>query len=228
MHKIEYEIKLNEYNRPYISLSEDYENNPEDKFFAIEMATYFIRQSFQNKSHVLDENTMKRLGESVDFLLDIADNMAQIVFDNMKSMGELDSFLFKKYHIKVSTLQERDSIGEFTAYNDRIYEKKDGLKVFVEEIEMIYVFRKNDENEYWEEICQEEINPPHLQRLNYNPDYYTPDESELKVGDDIVIGTYASDCHGSPSIRWMETTVAGLPLCDYYHPYVTCRKLIKK
>jgi hypothetical protein len=50
----------------------------------------------------------------------------------------------------------------------------------------------------------------------------------LKIGDDIVIGTYTSDCHGNPTIRWNETTVEGLPLKDYYHPYVTCRKLIKK
>lgn len=228
MHKIEYEIKLREDYRPYIDLSEDYEDKPIDKFFIIELAAYFIKQSFQNKSHVLNETTAKLLGESVDFLLEVADNMAQIVFDDMKAMGELDSFLFKKYHIKVQTKQERDSVGTFVAYNDRIYERKDGLKIYVEEDELIYVLRKNGEDEYWEEVCQQEINPPHLQRLNYNPEYYTPDESELKIGDDIVIGTYASDCHGSPSIRWMETTVAGLPLEKYYHPYVTCRKKIKK
>jgi len=71
------------------------------------------------------------------------------------------------------------------------------------------------------------INPRHLQRLDYNPNYYTPNEGNLMVGDDIVIGTYASDLHGNPSIRWSETKIMGLPLCDYYFGYVTCRKLIK-
>lgn len=70
------------------------------------------------------------------------------------------------------------------------------------------------------------INPSRLQQLMYNPNYYEPNENDLNIGDDIVIGTYASDSHGSPSIRWTETKVIGLPLRDYYHPYVACRKLI--
>ena len=69
------------------------------------------------------------------------------------------------------------------------------------------------------------INPPHLQRLLNNPNYYDPFEKDLNIGDDIVIGTYASDRHGSPSIRWTETTIIGLPLRDFYTGYVTCRKL---
>jgi hypothetical protein len=75
--------------------------------------------------------------------------------------------------------------------------------------------------------AESHMNPTHLQRLNYNPNYYNPDENELKIGDDIVIGTYASDLNGSPNIRWNETTVIGLPLKDYYPAYITCRKMIK-
>lgn len=77
-------------------------------------------------------------------------------------------------------------------------------------------------NEY-----EKHLNPPHLQRLNYNPDYYTPNENDLNIGDDIVIGVYASNTDGSPNIRWIETVIVGLPLSDYYMPYVTCRKLKK-
>lgn len=88
------------------------------------------------------------------------------------------------------------------------------------------------EKEEWRKLAppikpeEEGINSPHLERLNYNPHYYTPNENDLNIGDDIVIGIYASDLHGSPSIRWTETKVTGLPLRDYYHPYVACRKLI--
>ena len=70
------------------------------------------------------------------------------------------------------------------------------------------------------------MNPPRFQRLNYNPSYYTPDEKDLKIGDDIVIGIYASDFNGNPNIKWIETTVGGLPLCEFYYQYVTCRRLI--
>jgi len=69
-----------------------------------------------------------------------------------------------------------------------------------------------------------DINPPHLQRLNYNPNYYSPNEEDLLIGDDIVIGVYASHTDGSPTIRWIETVVKGLPLRNYYTGYVTCKK----
>lgn len=74
------------------------------------------------------------------------------------------------------------------------------------------------------------LNLPHLQRLIYNPNYYTPNEEKLNIGDDIVIGQYASDLNGSPNIRWIETKVKGIPLANYYSGYVTCRKrkLIKE
>ena len=227
MHTIEYEIKLNDQKRPYVELSENYEDKPVDKFFAIELATYLIKNSFNNNSHVLDDESRNELTKSLEFLLDIGDKMAEIVFDDMKALGELDLYLFKSYHVKVKSLEERNNIDEFVAYNDKIFEKKVGLKVFVEDESTIFILERNNEGEYWEEVCKQEINPPHLQNLKNNPDYYTPKESDLKVGDDIIIGTYASDCHGSPTIRWLETTIEGLPFSQYYSGYVTCRKLIK-
>jgi hypothetical protein len=86
------------------------------------------------------------------------------------------------------------------------------------------------ENNEWRNLAppvkpeQAHINPPHLQQLMYNPNYYTPNEDDLLIGDSIVIGTYASDYHGNPSIRWSETNVIGLPLKDFYHLYVKCLK----
>ena len=74
---------------------------------------------------------------------------------------------------------------------------------------------------------QEGINPPHLEHLDFNPNYYCPDDKDLNIGDEIVIGTYASDRNGNPTIRWTETTIMGLPLNFFYIPYVTCRKLKK-
>jgi hypothetical protein len=71
---------------------------------------------------------------------------------------------------------------------------------------------------------KEGLNYPHLQRLRYNPNYYCPNEEDLNVGDDIVIGTYASSLDGSPNIRWTETIVKGLPLSKFYCGYVTCMK----
>lgn len=73
---------------------------------------------------------------------------------------------------------------------------------------------------------EEGINPPHLQRLKFNPNYYHPNVEDLKVGDNIVVGQYASDRYGSPSIRWTETTIKGLPLHDFYPSLVDFMKHI--
>lgn len=73
-------------------------------------------------------------------------------------------------------------------------------------------------NQEWKEqaplIAPEEahINPPHLQRLLYNPDYYKCNMEDLKVGDNVVLGIYASDLHGNPNIKWEETKIEKLPL----------------
>lgn len=74
---------------------------------------------------------------------------------------------------------------------------------------------------------EEGMNLPYLQRLNYNPNYYTPLEEDLNIGDDIVIGQYASTSLGNPSIRWTEVSIKELPLHQSYPGYVSCRKLIK-
>jgi len=43
-----------------------------------------------------------------------------------------------------------------------------------------------------------EMNPPHLRNLLKNPGYYEPDMEDIKLGDDIVIGEYASNRYGEP------------------------------
>ena len=75
-------------------------------------------------------------------------------------------------------------------------------------------------------ITKEEahINPPHLQRLMYNSDYYLPAKKDLKIGDEVVVGTYASDLHGNPNIRWTEIVIERLPLSENHFPYITFRK----
>ena len=50
MHTIEYEIGLNDEGRPFIGLPEDYEQNPEDRFFAIEITRYIL-QDLMNCSY---------------------------------------------------------------------------------------------------------------------------------------------------------------------------------
>lgn len=161
MHSIEYEIKLNDENRPYIKLLENYEDKPEDKFFAIEIATYIIRNSFNNTSFVLDDNSRLKLKESLDFLLDVGDNMAKIIFDNMRAAGEIAMIIDTAYHIEVKSIEERDALPEKNiAYNDKIFDRFEGLKVYVtfdfeknekydSKIHGVYILKDGITNEHW-------------------------------------------------------------------------------
>jgi len=161
MHSIDYEIKLNDENRPYIKLSENYQDKPEDKFFAIEIATYIIRNSFNNTSFVLDDNSRLKLKESLDFLLDVGDNMAKIIFDDMRAAGEIAMMIDTPYHIEVKSIEERNALPEKNiTYNDKIFDRVEGLKVGIayydektyERYFIVYELVDGITNEHWVEL----------------------------------------------------------------------------
>lgn len=149
MLKIDYEIKLNDNGRPCVELSEDYVDKAEDKFFALELSRYFLQSVYARKSDKFDNHTAEMIDVAIRLLGQIGDEMAQILFNNMKAMGELDMMLDKKYHIIVKTLEERDSIEDKPiVYEGKIIYKSEGLKIFVIDEQKIYEFK----NDIWEEM----------------------------------------------------------------------------
>jgi len=149
MLKIDYEIKLNDNGRPCVELSEDYVDKPEDKFFALELSRYFLQSVYARKSQQFDNHTAEMIDVAVRLLGQIGDEMAQILFNNMKAMGELDMMLDKKYNIIVKTLEERDLIEDKPIVQDgKIFYKSDGLKIFVTDEQKIYEYK----NDVWEEL----------------------------------------------------------------------------
>jgi hypothetical protein len=149
MLKIEYEIKLNELGRPCIELSEDYIDKPEDKFFAIELARYFLQSSHSRMtSPPFDQNTIETTDISIRLLGQIGDEMAEILWNEMKARGDLKMMLDSTYHIMVNNLSDRDGLGDNIIYENKIYKKQNGLKVFVSE--EIKIYELNDNN--WIEI----------------------------------------------------------------------------
>lgn len=149
MLKIDYEIKLNDNGRPCVELSEDYVDKAEDKFFAVELSRYFLQSVYSRKSQQFDNHTAEMIDAAVRLLGQIGDEMAQILFNNMKAMGELDMMLDKKYHVMVRTLEERDSIEDKPiVYEGKIFYKSEGLKIFVINEHKIYEYS----NDVWEEV----------------------------------------------------------------------------
>jgi hypothetical protein len=149
MLKIEYEIKLNENGRPCIDLPEDYEHRAEDKFFAIEMARYFLQGTYSRMTpEVYSQHTIDEMDRAIRLLGQIGDEMAEIIWNQMKAMGEIDMVMNKRYHIVAITIEELDGLSDIISWDNRIYPKENGLKALVAEDQNIYEFN----NGKWEKI----------------------------------------------------------------------------
>lgn len=146
MHKIEYEIRLNEMGRPYIELSNNYENKSEDKFLVMELTRYFL-QSIQSRRDTMkyDDITLKHLDNAISFIGQISDEMAHIVWNDMKMLGDVDMMINKDYHVIFETLEDLNSdAGTCVAFNDKIYRKEEGLKCLVVETNKIYEYTDDE------------------------------------------------------------------------------------
>ena len=156
MNNIEYEVKLNEQGRPCIDLSQDYEHRPEDKFFAIELARYILQEVYGRRSAEFDKEAAKVIETSINLLGQVGDEMAEILWNNMKSLGDFDFILKKRYHIMVETIKLRDELNEkYIHYNNKIYTRQEGLRVLVLEDNVIYELQDGTTNENWKEIDNE-------------------------------------------------------------------------
>ena len=110
MYTIEYDIKLDDRGRPYIHLPKDYEHRPEDRFFAIEITRYVLQKSFSNNSGKFDVETNEQIKNTINLLGQVSDEMAQILFENMKVYGQTAFILNRPYHIIVDTIDYRPTL----------------------------------------------------------------------------------------------------------------------
>jgi len=156
MYKIEYDVKLNEQGRPCIDLPQDYEHKPEDKFFAIELARYILQEVYGRRSAEFDKEAAKVIETSINLLGQVGDEMAEILWNNMKSLGDFEFILKKRYHLMVETIKLRNELNEkYIHYNDKIYTRQEGLRVLVLEDNVIYELQDGTTNENWKEIDNE-------------------------------------------------------------------------
>lgn len=140
MYRIEYEIKLNESGRPYIDLPQDYENRSEDRFFVIEIARYMLRDLLIRSKSELNPETVDKMEISEALLGQLGDEVAAILWQDMKAMGEIEMMFDNRYQFSVNTIEDRDNIGEYIIANHKIYKRGEGLKVLVTSDSRIYEF----------------------------------------------------------------------------------------
>jgi len=153
MHKIEYEIKLNENGRPYIYLPEDFEDKSEHKFFVMELTIYMLQEIYHKRINQLDQNTIDKLKQSIDVLLMVSDEAAGIIKGQLETMGDILLITNKAHHIQVKTINERDNLNyNGIIYNNKIFKRIEGLKVLVTEDMKIYELKDGIDNKNWVEI----------------------------------------------------------------------------
>jgi len=158
MYEIKYEIGLNEEGRPYIGLPDDYEQRPEDRFFALEIARYILADLLNRRTVDLDEETVDNLIQAEAMLGQLGDNVAGILYGVMKNMGETHLLVDPAYHIEVLGIEARDALPDKDIiYNGRIYERIEGLKVYVNfniedydgDVAGVYELKEGTTNEHW-------------------------------------------------------------------------------
>jgi len=164
MYKIEYEIKLNDSGRPCIDLPVDYENQPEDRFFALEMSRYILQRTHSRMTAPpYDQNTIDMMDISIRLLGQVGDEIAKLLYEQMESMGEISMTVNNRYHIKVNSIEERDALPEkVILYDGKIFNRIEGLKVYVQSYDeytflpvyKIYELKDGIGNENWVEVIK--------------------------------------------------------------------------
>jgi len=153
MYKIEYEIDLNEKGRPYINLLKDYEDKPEDKFLAIELSRYILQNVYDRRSTEFDEESAKVIDSGIRLLGQVGDEIAVLLWEQMKIYGDASIIFDSLYHVSVKTIEERNNLNyDGFLYNNKIYKRQEGLKVMVEENMKIYKLVDGIDNENWGEV----------------------------------------------------------------------------
>jgi hypothetical protein len=153
MHKIEYEIKLNDLGRPCIEFPDARENKPEDKFFAMEIARYILQEVYQRRSAEFDKDAAEKIDITIRLLGQVSDQMAELLWHNMKAYGDTELIFNRTFQIIVDTIEERDSLSfKGILEGERLYMREEGLKVLVRNENKVFELKGGNTNENWVEV----------------------------------------------------------------------------
>lgn len=143
MLKIEYEIKIDDKDgilRPYIELPPDYDNKPEDRFFAIELAQYMLIDSLNRNKNRIDDNSVLAMESTLDNMSIVSFEIGKIILEGMTRNGEAQTMLMG-YSFEVETIEDLELIENKNIVVDgKFFKSKEDLKVRVKSESKIYVY----------------------------------------------------------------------------------------
>jgi len=150
MFKIEFDVKIHEDGIPYIDLPEDYENNAEDRLFVLDVSRYLFEDILHKRRNILDERTIFQMENAINLLRQLSEEIAKIIYEQMRNLGETEFILNNYYHIQVQTIEERDALPlKDIQFTNKLFDRREGLKVFVTDEEKAYILTNGIENENW-------------------------------------------------------------------------------
>lgn len=123
MFEIKYGIELNEKGRPYIYLPENYEQRPEDRFFALEICRYMLQDVLTRRTPNLDGNTVQQMENSETLLGQLGDEVAALLFDSFKvnEKTKMSEFLRERNMLILANPHEFGWMGHVMYIDTREY-----------------------------------------------------------------------------------------------------------
>lgn len=153
MSNIEYEIDLNEFGRPCIKLGDDYKETAADKFFCLEITRYLLQGIYSHKSNDLDQNTVEQLLKCINFLGQISDETAALIWKSMIEVGDIALLTNNNYHIIVETIDDLNTLNQdFILFGEKIFKRQEGLRVLVTNNMQIFELIGGIDNINWIKI----------------------------------------------------------------------------
>lgn len=146
MPNIEYEIELNENGRPCIKLADDYKDKASDKFLCVEISRYILQNVYYRRSEEFDKETADKINDCITILGQISDEMAEIMWKSMKEAGDITLLTNNNYYAIVDNYEDLNKLDNFFVFNEKIFEKKTGMKILVSSEMKIYEFNNNNWN----------------------------------------------------------------------------------
>lgn len=153
MNTIEYDITLNEVGRPCIDISDETTIKPEDKFFAFEICRYILTDIYNRGMKNYDTDTVEKIESTITILGQVSDEMAYLLWDEMKTSGNVSLLINNNYNMKVNNIEELYNLPKINIqYKDKIFERIIGFRVLVIESMEIFELKDGVENINWVKI----------------------------------------------------------------------------